>query len=418
LANLANWALGTISNWFRPRQVGGVWFYGVSDYSAFRELEYLNSFNEIPELNAVINYKARAFSAGVIKAIDNKGNEIEKDPVVIRLKKPNWFQAEKEFLRQTKLFHEIFGNEYIYSFFGVGSKRLKTTAIYTLPPNLVKCEYETKTPFFLWEDADKSPDGVKYTYTQDTKDKEIDPDQLIHLNDNRVSVTDQNMKQMLCGESKMKGLTAAINNIKMAYETRGQILSDRGSMGVLSNKSADVAGQIPVSKEDRDEVHNQYSGMYGGLKGQKKIIITNADLRWQEMSVSPDKLGLFKETEEDFYKICDAYGTPCELFASSKGATYVNKNEARKDLYDNTTIPETNEWIGALSNYYYPDGNVRLIMDFSHLSIFQEDLELNAAALGNLVKGLSQALADGAIDIPEYQFELNKIGLAVGNKPQ
>lgn len=417
MANLANWALGTISNWFRPRQVGGVWFYGLSDYSAFKELEYLNSFNEIPELNAIINYKARAFSAGVIRALDSKGNEIENDPIVTLLKKPNWFQSEKEFLRQTKLFHEIFGNEYVYSFFGVGSKPIKTKAIYTLPPNLVRCEYESEKPFFLNDDQTKYPDGVKYTYTLD-KDKDLPIEQIIHLNDNRVSITDRDRKSMLCGESKMKGLTVAINNIKMAYETRGQILADRGALGILSNKSADIAGQIPVSAEDRDEVHKQYSGIYGGLKGQKRVIITNADLRWQEMSVSPDKLGLFKETEEDFYKMCDAYGTPCELFASSKGATYVNKNEARKDLYDNTTIPEANEWIGALSNYYYPDGNVTLVMDYSHLSIFQEDLELNAAALGNLVKGLSQAFADGAITVQEYQFELNKIGLAVGNKPQ
>lgn len=414
----ANWDLGIISNWFRPRQVGGVWFYGVSDYSAFKQLEYLKAFNDIPELNAVINYKARAFCSGKIKALDSKGNEIENDPIVKLLSKPNWFQGEKEFLRQTKIFHEIFGNEYIYNFFGVGADHLKTKAMYTLPPNMVTCEYDQKKPFFLWDSIDKSPEGVTYKYNVDVKEIDLDPDQIIHLNDNRVTVTDQGSKSMLCGESKMKALKAPINNIRMAYETRGQILSDRGSLGILSNRSSDVAGQLPVGDEDRNEVHNQYSNMYGGLKGQRKIIITNADLRWQEMSVSPDKLGLFQETREDFFKICDGYGVRQEVFAIDKGTTYENQNEARKDMFDNTTIPEANEWTGALSSYFYPQGNVTLIMDFSHLSIFQEDLELHATGLAALVGALSTALEDKAITPEQYQLELNKFGISVGLKPQ
>ena len=398
------------------RQIGGVWFYGISDYSAFKDLDYLKNFNEIPELNAIINYKARAFSAGKIRAFDKKGNEIENDPIVALLKSPNWFQAEKEFLRQTKIFHDIFGNEYLFALTGAGldPSKWKTKALYTIPPNLVRCEYKNDDPFY--EQFEK-PAGVKYTYTLG-KEKEIDQNNLIHLNDNRVTVTEATKEQFLKGESKQKGLTPALNNIRMAYETRGQILSDRGSLGILSNKSADVAGSINVSAEDRNAVNSQYEGIYGGLRGQKKIIITDADLRWQEMSVSPDKLGLFQETQEDFFKMCDGYGIPQELFSSVKQTTFENQNEARKNMYDNTTIPEANEWIGAIQSKFYPDGRVILAIDYSHLSIFQEDLALHGTTLGNLVTGLSKAFEDGAIDIQVYQQELNKIGLAVGNKQQ
>lgn len=415
LSNAAVWTGSVISNWFRPRQVGGVWFYGIGDNSSFKDLDYLNAFNQIPELNAVINYKARAFSSGRIKAINPKtGEEIGNDPIVNLLKNPNWFQAEKEFLRQTKIFHEIFGNEYLFSFFGVGFKPINAKAIYTIPPNLVECKYSDKSPFF---NTAEKPGGITYKYKTNQKESDINIEQLIHLNDNRVTTSSDRQDCFLLGESKMKGLTPAINNIKMAYETRGVILKRRGAMGILSNDGSDAAGQIPLSKEDRDDVQNQYR-QYGGLENQDNIIITNAKLKWQQMSIAPDKLGLFQETQEDFFRMCDAYGVPQELFSNSKGTTFENQKHAETRMYSNTTIPEANEWIGALQQYFYPDGNVILCMDYSHLAVFQEDIELSARTLSQMVSSLSTALKDKAITIEEYQMQLNKYGLSVGNKPQ
>jgi len=342
--------------------------------------------------------------------------EIPNDPVVTLLKNPNWFQGEKEFLRQTKLFHEIFGNEVIWLLNGTGLNNLKTKAIYTLPPNMIECDYdEESTPFFM--NATRPKTGVTYKFVKGIQKTDLPLDNIIHFNDNRVNITDETIKRMLWGQSKMKGLTPAINNLRLAYETRGVILKRRGALGILSNQSADVTGHIPVGQKEKDELQKQYKN-YGGLEDQDQLIISEANLKWQQMAVSPDKLGLFQECETDTYKICDGYGVPQELLASSKGTTYENQNEARKNFYDNTIIPEANEWIGGIQKAFYPNAEVILMMDYSHLSFYQEDIELNARALGNLVTGLSQAFADGAISLQDYQSELNKIGLAVGNQQQ
>lgn len=413
---MANWPIGIITNWFRGiRQVGGSWFYPLANYDAFAKIECLKAFDEIPELNAVINFKARAFAAGNIYRISKEGERLPDDNIVKLLNKPNWFQGGKEFLRQTKLFHEIYGDEFVYSWYGVGRKAGDTKAIYTLPPNLVKCLYENEEPFFMTADR---PKGIVYTYKLGGKERPLDIEQIIHFNDNRVTITEETKKNFLCGESKMVGLTPALNNIRMAYETRGVILKRRGAMGVLSNEGSDVTGQIPMEAGERQDLQDQYR-KYGGLEGQDQIILTNAKVRWQQMAVSPDKLGLFAETKECFFKICDAYGTPEELFASMDGKTYENQNEAWKRYYDNTGIPEANEWIGGIEGYFYPDvkDGSRLIMDYSHLAVFQEDLELNARSLGTLITSLSTAFADGAITIQQYQDEMAKFGLSVGNKP-
>lgn len=396
---------------WRPRQVGGVWFYPIN-HNSWADLDLLKQFSEIPELNAVIDKKAKAFKDCAIYLVNEKLERQPDDNIVKLLRNPNWFQQEKEFLHQTKVFHEIFGNEYLYNFFGVGAKPNASKAIYTLPPNQVICEFTSSDPFFLG--SDRPVDGIRYAYKNGGKEKELPIEQIIHLNDNRVNVTDATKKDFLKGESKMIALRPAINNIRMAYETRGVILKRRGALGIFSNAGADVAGQLPLMKKERNNIQRQ-AQQYGGLEGQDNFIITNANLKWQATGVSPDKMGLFQETQEDFYKIADAYGAPMELFASKEGRTYENQNEARKGFYDNTIIPEANEWIGAQNKYYYgPDSKVRLVMDYSHLSVFQEDLEIQSRGIASLVTALSTAFTDKAITIEEYRKALAKVGLAIG----
>lgn len=391
--------------------MGGVWFYPINNNS-WRELDLLKNFSEIPELNAVIDKKAKLWKNCSIYLVNEDMERQADDDIVKLLRNPNWFQQEKEFLHQTKVFHEIFGNEYLYNFFGVGAKPINSKAIYTLPPNMVKCEYTNTDPFFLGYEAPKT--GIEYAFKSGNKETPLPIEQIIHLNDNRVNVTDATRKDFLKGESKMIALRPAINNIRMAYETRGIILKRRGALGIFSNAGSDVAGQLPVTKKERTNIQRQMD-QYGGLEGQDNFIITNANLKWQATTVSPDKMGLFQETQEDFFKIADSYGLPIELFANKTGVTYENQNEAYKRAYDSTIIPEANEWIGAQNKYYYgPDSKVKLVMDYSDLSIFQEDLELQARGIAALVTALSTAFIDKAITIDEYRKALAKVGIAIG----
>lgn len=411
-------ATGFISNLWRPRKEGGVWFYPLSGTRVWENLNYLDTFNSVPEVNAVINKKAAAFSRGVLKVVNSDLEEQPNDPVAKLLKKPNWFQGDKEFMRQTKLFHEIYGNEYMYALFGVGSKPVTSRALYSIPPNLVECEYEAEKPFFM--EPERPTTGITYKYKLFGKETPLALEQIIHLNDNRVTITEANRKLMLLGEPRLKGLTPAVNNIKMAYETRGVILAKRGAMGILSNAGEDQSGPVPLLAGEAEDLQRQYS-QYGGLESQNNLIITSANLKWQQMAVAPDKLGLFTETEEDFNKICDAYGTPRELFSSTKGTTYENQNQAWKGFYDSTTIPEANEWVGGLNGMFFPEAmfskkSNQIVIDYSHLAIFQEDLEKNSKGLASLVTALSTALLDKAITIQQYQDEMAKFGIAVGNK--
>lgn len=406
------WIGEVISNLFRPKKFGNSWFYSFSndaDVWGWGKEKYLSSFNDIPELNAVISLKARAFSMGRVKAVKADGTEVENG-VPEFIQRPNWFQDQKEFLRQTKLFREIYGDEFLYFLYPVGFSKENTKALYTIPPNLIECEYEDKQPFFVFTDA--KPPRVKYEIEE--TEEEIEPEYILHLNDNRVTVKSVSSKSILNGESKMRGLAPAINNLRMAYESRGIILRTRGATGILSNNQENAIGQtMPLDPKERERVQDEFKN-YGTLKGQNHTIITNMNLRYQKMGFSPSELGLFQETEQDFFKICDTYGAPIDLFASIKGSTFENQKQAEKGLYLRTIIPEANEWIGAVSSAVMPDG-VSLVMDFSHLSIFAEDLKSRGESLTAITNALSKMLVDGAITIDEYKEEIGKYGIGKAN---
>jgi hypothetical protein len=132
------------------------------------------------------------------------------------------------------------------------------------------------------------------------------------------------------------------------------------------------------------------------------------------MSVNPDKMGLFQETEEDFAKILDAYEMPMELFVRKTGATYENQRQARKGVYQETIMPEAIERAAAMTRKFFPDGGRKVIADFSHLAIFQEDLAVKSDAQNKAITNLSLLYQDKQITPEEYREELRKIGYGNG----
>lgn len=412
MPTFGSWVFGSTHR--VPEKYGDSYFYPLSS-STWNQLVYLEQFNIIPEVNATINMKARAFSSARLKVVNKTGTEKKNDYVNQLLRRPNWFQAQKEFLRQTKLWHEIYGNEYLYTLMPVGGsidnvlESMRVSALFTLPPNLMKVCYEDSAPYYAHTKTPK----IEYELSFAGKRTNIDPRLIIHLNDNRVNVTEGVAKDILQGESKMLGLTPALNNIRMAYESRGIILKYRGALGILSNATTDVAGSVELDPKEIERIQNSYK-KYGSLSHQQQLIITSANLKWQQMMVNPDRLGLYQETEEDFNKILDAYGVPAELFVRSKGSTFENQRQARKGFYTETIIPEMTEWIMAVNDAIMKDSNFEIVADFSHLPIFQDDIKHRADAVNATVAYLSKLLSDNQITNEEYRAELLKVGLGDG----
>jgi phage portal protein BeeE len=383
------------NSFMHPDKLNGSLFYPVN--SSFGvEQNILNDFCEIPELNAVINWKARAFSNINLRVVSKtSGEEIENEVSKI-IKNPNWFQAQGEFLRQTKLFHDLFGNEYMYLLSPVGMN--KVSGWYTLPPQNVEVKVDS-TPFWQTTEA-----NVQYIIDWDGKRYVLDNESVIHLNDNRVNTNSENY---LTGVSKVKALEQPLRNIRSAYNARGTNLAHNGPMGIITSAARDGMGSMPLSPEEKEIVQNDLR-QYGALSNQFKYIVTSQALDFQAISADTEKLQAFEEVREDFDKIMDAYGVTKDIFSSAENSTFENKSEAEKQAYQNTIIPESVEWLDALNKgFKTSEQNYVIAGDYWHLPLFQENEEQKANTLNTLTNTLSTQLADGVITVDEYKEQLN-----------
>jgi phage portal protein BeeE len=405
-------------NLFTVKKNGAGYFFLVSGNSGtFDRVDCLKSYQEIPEVNAIINMKARAFSNMRLREVDKDGKDRptpKGQALIALLQNPNWFQQFKEFAIQSKVCREVFGNEYIFKTVPLGFnpdiERVK--ALYSIPDTIVNVKYDNSIPFYLHS---KRPQ-VTYEVKQDGgKYLPYDSSVVIHFNDNRINIEHATDKNLLKGESKLTALSSVINNMRIAYESRGVILKYRGANGAWVNDGKDAVGSVVMDQKEKDRVQDEFKN-YGTRKGQYQSIITDLSMRWEQAGVNnPKNLGLFEETQAGFDKLLDEFGVPAELFVRAQGSTYENQHQAEKGLYVRTVMPEANEWIGGISSEFLSDSKTSIIAEYLHLPIFQEDLKSKGDAITTMVNALSKMLQDKQLTSQEYREELSKIGIGDGS---
>ena len=391
---------------------GDSYFYPLSSISTLFSNKTFEAFNKVPEVNAVLNFRANAKKNVIIRAVSKTNNKDSTSPnarkALSLINNPNYFQDGKEFIRQSSLWHDIEGNEYLYFLKPIGFKASNAKGLFALPPQLVDVKLKNEDPFWLITPNDAE---INYTIKINNKIIPLQIDSIIHLNDNRVNIN-QNQKDILKGESKLKALSGPINNIIAAYEARNVFLTQRGALGILSNSNKDQMGStVPLDDKEKERLQNEFKN-YGVQKNQWHTIITNMSLNWQQMGVDIEKLKVFEEVREDFFKILDSYGVPQDLFANQKGVTFQNQKNAEKRFYESTIVPEFKEWIGSINKFYGTENESwELVGDYSHLPVFAENIKERGQSLQTIVNALSKALEDGAITLEQYQAELSKFGI-------
>lgn len=372
----------------------------------------LKYFSSIPEVNAILNLRARAAGNINIVAVDDNGVEVKgiKDDLLDVLNNPNYFQSRESLFGQTTLYKDIFGDEFMYAQVPFGMKKI--TGLFTIAPHKVMVvdsrPTTQQTPFFL---QTKLPVNISYKFKNtDSKDYELNKDQLLHLTDNNVTYTDS--CNFFRGTSKLDALTVAVENIAAAYEARNVLIVNRGAIGILSNSAKDGIGNVaPMNIKEKERVHQEFN-KYGITKGKWQVIITNLALNWQQMAIDVDKLKLFEETKEDTLKICDSYGVPYELLSNIRNTTFDNKKEAQRQFYRDTIIPDANIRIAGMNKKFdTKNRGYTLVAKFDHLPIFETERKERASSLGLTINALSKALQDGAIDLDQYKLELIKFGI-------
>ena len=399
---------------------------GIPVWRNLTQLTYLlKCYRENPIVQAVINIKAEALSNVLISVKDLKTGDIiplddyEKDKGKLRdlLSQPNPLETTTEWLRNLKVNYEVFGNSYVYASVPVGFESsfdyTEINTLKNLPPYNIVPILTGK-----WLDATEKSDIISaYQYTNISGNPvKLDPNTVMHTNGINIQL-DEHFTE---GESKLVALTKPISNIDSAYKARNVLMENRGAQGIISPDSKDEAvGAIPIDADQKKEILEEYSRVYGIADGQYPHVISPVSLKYQKTTRSTKELMLFEEVESDAIAVCNSFNVP-ELLVKYyiKGATFENQDASEKRLYDSTIIPETNDLFTAINNFFKTKKlGIELIGTYNHLNILQINKKEEAETTQIKEETARNQFMIGAID---YNGYLSACGLPndpkIGNK--
>jgi hypothetical protein len=400
-------------NSFYSGHVFGV--HGEIGYGSLNcEKDFLSAYNACSPLKSLISKRSSAFNSGIIQVTNsNTGKEVKSGKASeIRklLKRPNILQTESQFMAQQNHYVDIFGYCPVLKVRPAGMPE-SISSIWNIPPWLFDIEYTKK-----WLRQARI-EGIYKSYFLNWEGEriEIPFKGLFFIFDNGIGTEcDTNLT---IPDSRLVGNDLIVYNIIAAYKARNTLITKRGAIGILSNEAEDASGAIPMRAGEKEDLQKDFKKY--GLVGQAyQIIVTDAQLKWQQMGFATKDLMLLEEVDAAIGHLCDTYGVPTILMATAKVGTYENQNQARKDFITNTIIPESANRMEQLSNGLiesdrdYEEGGKQVYLiitrDYSKLAVMQEDKVQAATARKTLNEALQIEYLKGLITKNDWREKLGE----------
>lgn len=393
--------LGGFWNWRRvtPPSYYGNWVFNSKIPIWIDTTDLSKPYQDCPHLNVVINRGAELFKNGKWKVVSRKDNnkDYPTEPILKILNNPNPLQNGSEWLEQYYIYRAVWANVFIRA---LGTEYLKgeiPSTIWMLPSAFITVNPTGKTynqssieqivDSYILRWAGNAGSGTGYQQM-------FSPNEIIWKAVNRSP---------LIGQSKIYSLRKPISNIIAALQSRNIIISERGAIGILSSATKDSEGGIPLNSKERQKVEQAYQRQYNvDSEGRGHVIVTNAALNWQAMSYPMKDLQIPENIEDDFNVICGAYNLDRDIFPSTKGATFENKNQAEKTTYNNGIIPIADDLANTFNDLWYNGSDKMLILDYSHLPIMKEDEQTMGRGKLFKTQAAHQMFTDGIIDAEGY----------------
>jgi phage portal protein BeeE len=358
-------------------------------------------YNEIPQLKTVVDKKAKLFSNMELILVNKETKEpVEDFDLQKLLAKPNVLQSFNNFLEEYKIQEQVYGNQFMYKN-QPSSLQKYPVALWNISPRYLAPYFSGK----VFNQVDLKEIFPYYVYNQNGNTAKYESEYVMYSKIN-------DLDNPVIGCSPIVSLQMPLSNIKGSYSYRNVILTEKGAIGILSNKSKDGMGVVPLSPKEKEELERQYTNEYGAGAGQRRVHVTNSSLEWSPMTYPTKDLMLFEEVDADMLTIIDLYGLNVNIF-SNKNSTYENVKNGIKLAYQDTIQPEADKFAQALTIFLNIDKKNELIASYQHITILQEDRLSKTQTLESKIRALTQVsqlgLIDGAFlkDIIETELKLN-----------
>lgn len=156
------------------------------------------------------------------------------------------------------------------------------------------------------------------------------------------------------------------------WDANAALIEQKGALGMVTDKS-----NRPMTNPEAKAVQGDFDGRANGLGNQGKVVVTNKDLNFIKMAMSPADLQLVESGVITLRAICNLYGVDSSLFNDPANKTFNNRLEAEKALFTNVIMPMAKKIDEAdtmfIAKNHFPAGNVRMRKDFSGVDVLQKD---------------------------------------------
>jgi HK97 family phage portal protein len=183
----------------------------------------------------------------------------------------------------------------------------------------------------------------------------------------------------LYGLSPLQAGNMALQSSNNIYDAKGNIIKNSGVNGLISSNS-----ERSFTKEQGDAMQTVWDSKNNNPKQFGRNLVTSAQVTYQQLGLSPDKLQLLEGSISDLRAMCRIYSVPSQLFNDIAGTTFNNMEAAKKSLYTEAVLPNLNLWLQSFNNWFIADWskhenkNYCLEADISSIEVLQQDQKAEA----------------------------------------
>lgn len=335
---------------------------------------------------------------GKYYVVDKNDNERPRyKDIEALLAKPNLMQDGKSFLKQLEIYLKVYG--FCPVFCLRATKRDLPKAMIAIPPQMF--HIEGKGNIFS---AQIKEDIVKRAYIKwGNGEINLFEEDYILIYDSIANYPQQEGDE-ISFYTPVDTLSPHTRNYMSQLIGRGNLIVNGGPKGILYGDDTSDTGNAALTPKEADELNKSFKRKFGIVNKLYEVMVTNKKVGWINIGANTQQLMLHEEGNSCLNEICNTFGLQPDMF--SQGATFDNKEAAKKAAYQDLIIPDSELIAQALTSGICPEG-VFIKIDFSHVSCLQEDKAANAQSLSNAANAVGNLVNWGLITPDEARMELS-----------
>lgn len=335
---------------------------------------------------------------GKYYVVDKNDNERPRySDVLDLLNKPNLMQDGKSFLKQVEIYLRVFG--YCPIFCLRATKKDLPKSMVVIPPEMF--HVQGKGNLFS---ARKKDEIIHRAFIKwGNSEVELFEEDYILVYDSIANYPQQEGDEITF-YSAVDTLSPHVRNYMSQLIGRGNLIVNGGPKGILYGDDTSDTGNAALTPKEAEEMNKSFKRKFGIVGKLYEVMVTNKKVGWINVGANTQQLMLHEEGASCLNEIANTMGMQPDMF--SQGATFDNKEAAKKAAYQDLIIPDSELIAQALTDAICPEGAF-IKIDFGHVSCLQDDKAANAQSLSNAASAVGNLVNWGLITVEEARMELS-----------